>query len=78
MLLQDNGSVLFTLALQCAKLARVLLSSREESFAEALPVSDSELTGRVSLKRQNYFLRPGDLTPTVFRYEETKKPISNV
>ena len=33
---------------------------------------------RVSLKTQNIFLRPGDLIPTVFRYEDTKKPISNV
>ena len=33
---------------------------------------------RVSLKTQNIFLRPGDLIPTVFRYEVTKKPISNV
>ena len=40
--------------------------------------SDDYLTTRVSLKRQNIYLRPGDLTPTVSRYEETKKPISNV
>ena len=33
---------------------------------------------RVSLKRQNIFLQPGDITPTVSRYEDNKKTISNV
>ena len=37
-----------------------------------------DVVGRVSLKTQNIFLRPGDLIPTVFRYEDTKKTISNV
>ena len=32
------------------------------------------MLARVSLKAQNIFLRPGDLIPTVFRYEDTKNP----
>ena len=36
------------------------------------------MVARVSLKRQNIFLRPGHLTPTVSMYEMTKKPISNI
>ena len=39
---------------------------------------DLTLYIRVSLKKQNIFLGPGHLTPTVSGYEETKKTISNI
>ena len=40
--------------------------------------SHTRLGARVSLKKQKIILRPGDLTPTVFMYEESKTPISRL
>ena len=36
------------------------------------------VSSRVSLKKQKNILRLGDLTPTVFMYEESKTPISRL
>ena len=58
---------------------------RSTSIFDDCPVKSREgrqegegICPRVSLKRQNIYLRPGDLTPTVSSHEETKNPISNV